>query len=107
MVGLLPDGLQMFKQVDLQAPGEGTGFEPIAVGCMQCISQLAIDVELQLLVYGVANAHRLAAFVTGSHGISYSVNRRSPARPYMICISAGWPAAARISHSRQARASFL
>jgi len=46
LVRLFPDRLQIFKQVDLQAPGEGAGFESIAIGCMQCVHQLAIDIEL-------------------------------------------------------------
>lgn len=40
-----------------------------------------------------------------SHGSSYSGSRRSPATPYMICRSAGLPATARSSQSRQASAS--
>jgi hypothetical protein len=41
----------------------------------------------------------------GSQSAANSVSRRSPATPYMICISAGSPAMARSSHLRQACAS--
>jgi len=41
----------------------------------------------------------------GSQGSSSSGRRRSPAMPYMMWSCEGAPAAARSSHSRQARAS--
>ena len=46
--------------------------------------------------------HSLAAT-----GTSYSVSRRSPATPYMICSSSGLPATARSSQSRHAVASSM
>src|SRR5579864_1485983 len=60
LVRALPDLFQVFEQLLLQFPGEGVAFEPIALRGIERIHQLAIDIELQLLKGGVADAHRAA-----------------------------------------------
>jgi hypothetical protein len=64
------------------------------------VHALAVEIELELAVRGVADADRSAALVPPSHGSSYSESRRSPVTPYMICACEGMPATARKCQSR-------
>ena len=72
---------------------------------MRRVHELAIDVDLQLRERGVADAHGAAALVARQPG---QLELRQPALAgdaVDAWSSAGRPAAARTSHSRQASAS--
>src|SRR5713101_7064943 len=64
LVRLLPDRLQIFEQLLLQRPGKAAAFEPVAVTGVERVHQLAINVELQLFVRGIADPHRSAVAIT-------------------------------------------
>ena len=53
------------------------------------VGELAVHVELQLRVRGIADAHRPGALAAGSQSSVSSVRRRSPPTPYMICSASG------------------
>src|SRR3981081_281646 len=64
-IGLLPDRRGVFEQFEGYVPGIGIALNPIDARGIERIGQLAVDIELQLLVRGVADPHRGAAPLAG------------------------------------------
>ena len=104
-VGLAPDLLQMVEERELRLPAGFVGRQAAAARLVMNVHDLAEDVELQLAMSGVADAHRRRILVTGQPG-------RGPFGQPPLAGDAvhdlqltGLPATARNSHSRQACAS--
>src|SRR5205085_5469435 len=68
MIGPLPDRLQILQQLQNHLPGVGIAFESITAASVERIAQLAIDVELQLLMRRVADPYRAAVLVSRQPG---------------------------------------
>ena len=58
-VGPIPGALEEVHQVSLQRPRVVVGGQPVRARLVQGVHHLAVDVELELLVSRVADAHRL------------------------------------------------
>ncbi len=63
LVRLAPDRRQVLEQGLLQGPARGLRRQPGAAGLMRRVHGLAIDVELELAVRGIADPHRGGALV--------------------------------------------
>jgi hypothetical protein len=63
VVGLAPDPGEMVHEYLLHPPGFCVGLELVLAHHVHRVHELAVDVELQLLVGGVADAHGGAAMV--------------------------------------------
>ena len=82
------------------------GGQPVDARLVQRVDHLAVHVELELLVRGVADAHRRRALVAGQP-VELALGEPPLARDAVHDLqrSPGSPATARSSQSRQARAS--
>ena len=90
LVGLVPSVLEEVEQRQVRSTAWTSGSAmPAAAGSGAGVEHLAVHVELELLVRGVADAHRRRPLVAGQPGNLVLVSRRSPAGPYMICRSRG------------------
>ena len=68
LVGLLPDSLEMSTAAPLEMPRRPRSRDAATPRLMQRVHHLAEDVELELAVRGVADAHRPRALVAGQPG---------------------------------------
>ena len=105
VVGLVPVALEEVQQCDLQVPGVVGGAD--AASRVRCRPSRTSPHTSSWNWSAAALPTRTGrgALVAGQPGQSVSGSRRVPSRPYMICRSAGSPATARSSQSRQAVAS--
>ena len=83
-VGLVPDLRKMHQEFALHRPAGFVCAEAASPRLVQRVHDLAENIELELGVRRVADAHRLRILVSRQPGTSHSVSRRSPRRPYMI-----------------------
>ena len=61
----LPDRLDEVDQPALERPGVVVARKLGALGLIEAVDHLAVDVELKLIAGGVADAHRPGALVAG------------------------------------------
>ena len=82
LVGLLPGALEEVHDRPLQRPGVVVGRQAVGACLVQRVHHLAVHVELELLVRGVADANRRRACVPGQPlELLARGTRRSPATP--------------------------
>ena len=65
LIRLLPDRFEVLEQFQRQIPGVRVALEAEAAAGVKRIGQLAVNVELQLLVRRIADPHRATTFVAG------------------------------------------
>src|SRR5579863_9450472 len=68
LVGVAPMLLDEIHQDESDIPGIVGGIETIAAGDVEDVEDLTVDVELELIVGGVADAHGRAVLVAGQPG---------------------------------------
>src|SRR5271155_4884784 len=81
LVRLLPARLEEIHQRALQPPGVVVALQVVLARDVQGIDHFAIDIELKLLMRGVANTHRSAVLIAGQprklHLSKHSLARNS------------------------------
>src|SRR5689334_17717358 len=68
LVWLVPYRLKMLNQCPLKVPGSITRGKPHPTCLIKRVQHLTVDIQLQLIRSGVANAHRRGPFVSGQPG---------------------------------------